>query len=414
MATPSDSPPHAAVAQDARKKEGRRKRLLLVAALVFVLAGLAWAAWYWMAGRWYESTDDAYVAGNVVQITPQQAGTVVAVAADDTERVREGQLLVRLDDTDARVALREAEANLARTVRQVRTLFASSGQSNATVAARRSDLARARADLERRERLAGIGAVSQEELQHAREAVSAAKAALEAAGEQRSASRALVDRTTVAAHPDVQAAAARLHEAYVALARTRIPAPLEGMVARRTVQVGQRVAPGASLMVVVPLARVWVDANFKENQLGDLRLGQPAKLVADVYGDAVTFHGRIVGFAPGTGAAFALLPAQNATGNWIKVVQRLPVRVALDPKELAEHPLQVGLSMQVEVDTHARGGGRLPEAGAAPGAPQQTRVFERLNAQADERVAQIIAANAPPDVKAAPPRSSAPRHGRGR
>ena len=376
-------------------KERKRKKMLLIAGAVFAIVGLAWLAWYLLVGQWYESTDDAYVGGNVVQVTPQVAGTVVAVAADDTDRVKAGQVLVRLDPADARIALEEAEASLGRTVRQVRTLFATTGQSDATVAQRKSDLERARADLARREQLAAIGGVSKEEVQHARESVEAAGAAVRAAEEQHTANRALVDRTTLEDHPDVLAAAAKVHEAYLANARTEILAPVAGVVARRSVQVGQRVAAGTPLMAIVPLEDVWVDANFKEGQLRDLRPGQPATVEADLYGRHTKYHGRIQGFGAGTGAAFALLPAQNATGNWIKVVQRVPVRIALDAQEIRDFPLQVGLSMRVEVDTHTREGERMPTAPApAPAsAKQETAVFDALGEAADARVAQIIVRN---------------------
>jgi len=392
MATNAPAAPAATPADDGRK-EGRRKRLLLIVAAVFLLAGLGWGAWYFLVGQWYETTDDAYVGGNVVQITPQVAGTVVAVAADDTDRVQEGQVLVRLDSSDARIALAQAEAALARTVRQVRTLFATSGQFDATVAQRASDLERAESDLARREQLASSGGVSKEELQHARDAVKAAKDALRAAREQLTANRALVDRTTVEEHPDVLAAAARVHQAFLDNARTRIPAPVTGVVARRSAQVGQRVAAGTPLMAIVPLDNVWIDANFKESQLRNLREGQPVSLEADLYGRHLAYHGRIVGFAAGTGAAFALLPAQNATGNWIKVVQRVPVRIALDPKEVREHPLQVGLSMRAEVDTHSRDGERLPQGVVQRSTAQETRVFDEQGAAADARVAEIIEKN---------------------
>jgi membrane fusion protein (multidrug efflux system) len=378
---------------DKEKKERKRRKMLLVAAVVFAVAGLGWLGWYLLVGQWYESTDDAYVGANVVQITPQVAGTVIAVAADDTDRVKEGQMLVRLDPADARIALEEAEASLARTVRQVRTLFATTGQSDATIAQRRSDLERARADLARREQLAAIGGVSKEEVQHAREAVEAANAAVRAAEEQHTANRALIDRTTLEDHPDVLAAAAKVHEAYLNNARTEILAPVAGVVARRTAQVGQRVAAGTPLMAIVPLENVWVDANFKEAQLRDLRLGQHATLEADLYGRHVKYDGRVQGFGAGTGAAFALLPAQNATGNWIKVVQRVPVRIALDPQEIREHPLHVGLSMNVEIDTHSRDGERLPSAPTPAVAKQQTAVFDALGAAAEARVTQIIVRN---------------------
>ncbi len=390
MSAQPPAPPPAPA--DAEKKERKRKRVLAIVAAVFLLAGLGWLAWHFLIGQWYEDTDDAYVGANVVQITPQVAGTVVAVGADDTEHVKAGDVLVRLDPTDARIDLAQAEAQLARTVRQVRTLFATSSQFDAAVAQRESDLGRARADLARREPLLATGGVSREDVQHARDAVTAAEAALRAAREQLAANHALVDRTSLGDHPDVKAAAARVHEAFVNEARTRILAPVAGIVARRTVQVGQRVASGTALMAVVPLDDVWVDANFKEAQLRDLRLGQPARVEADLYGRHVVYHGRVAGFGAGTGAAFALIPAQNATGNWIKVVQRVPVRIALDAKEVRDFPLQVGLSMNVKVDTHERGERTLFAASAAP-TRQETRVFDALNAQADARVAQIIADN---------------------
>ena len=391
MATQSHDP--AAPPDDAARKERRRSKFLLIAATIFVLAGLGWLAWYLLVGQWYEFTDDAYVGANVVQVTPQVAGTVVAVAAEDTDRVEEGQLLVRLDGADARIALQQAEANLARTVRQVQTLFATTAQFDATVAQRRTELERAQADLARREQVGPIGGVSREDVQHARDAVAAARSALRAAEEQLAANRALVDRTSVEDHPDVLAAASRVHEAFLNEARTRIAAPVSGTVARRSVQVGQRVAAGTPLMAIVPLGNVWVDANFKEGQLRDLREGQPAKIEADLYGRHMEYHGRVAGFGAGTGAAFALLPAQNATGNWIKVVQRVPVRIALDPREVRDHPLQVGLSMKVEVDTHAREAERLPREATAP-VKQETRVFDALDAAAEARVAEIISRNA--------------------
>jgi membrane fusion protein (multidrug efflux system) len=370
----------------------QRKRALLAVFLVFALAGVAYGAWWTFFGRWLEDTDDAYVGGNVVQITPQVPGTVIAIRADDTDYVKAGDELVRLDQADASIAVDQAEAQLARTVREVRGLYATDSQLTATIAQREADLARAKQDLARREPALASGAVSGEEIQHSRDAVAAARAALDAAREQYRASRALTERTALAAHPDVKAAAAKLREAYVAYTRTVIPAPVSGFVAKRSVQVGQRVAPGTPLMAVVPLDQVWVDANFKESQLADVRIGQPALVRADLYGGGVEYHGKIVGFGAGTGAAFSLLPAQNATGNWIKVVQRLPVRIALDAAELAAHPLQIGLSLRVEIDTHQRGGARLAAA-RRPAAGQATDVFATNERLADERVAKIIAEN---------------------
>jgi membrane fusion protein (multidrug efflux system) len=369
-----------------------RKRWLAVAIGAFALIGIGYGAYWALTMRYVPSTDDAYVSGNVVQITPQIAGTVIAIGADDTQFVAAGQPLVQLDPTDAKIALDQSEAQLAKTVRDVRGLFATSAELQATVAMRRSDVARAADDLARRERLASAGAVSAEELHHAHDALDSAQSALVAAQQQLEANRARVDRTTVETHPEVLAAAARVRDAYLTYARTELPAPVSGFVAKRAVQLGQRVGPGAALMAIVPLDQVWVDANFKEPQLAGMRIGQPVTLVADIYGGKVTYHGKVAGFGAGTGSAFALLPAQNATGNWIKVVQRVPVRVALDPQELALHPLQIGLSMQAEVDTRDGGGDRLPQLAQTTPA-SATGVFGVSDGAADQRVKAIIAAN---------------------
>ena len=371
-----------------------RKLLMGLVLLVFLLAGAGYGAWWLIVGRYHESTDDAYVGGNFVQVTPQVAGTVLAIRADDTDYVQTGQMLVELDKTDAKVALDQAEAQLAKTVRGVRNLESTSTGFDASVSVRRAELSKAEQDLARRRAVEPTGAVSGEELQHAIDGVAAARAALDAAQRQAEAQRALVDRTSLKSHPDVQSAAARVREAYLGFARTSLPAPVSGYIARRSVQVGQRVNAGTPLMTVVPLDQVWVDANFKEGQLAHLRSGQPVKLTADAYGSSVEYHGRVAGFGAGTGSAFALLPAQNASGNWIKVVQRVPVRIAIDPKELEQHPLQIGLSMQVEVDTHQRDGERLHKA-ALPSVRYETRVFGSVDELAEQRVAAIIAANSP-------------------
>jgi membrane fusion protein (multidrug efflux system) len=370
-----------------------KRRILLFAVLaVFVVAGAAFGLWYLLHGQYHETTDDAYVGGNLVQITPQLAGTVLAIYADETDYVKSGQTLVQLDKADAQVMLEQSEAQLAKTVRSVRNLRATSTEGEANVTMRRSELRKAEQDLARRRGIEASGAVSGEELQHAVDAVNAARASLAAAEQQLAAQRAMVDRTDVHDHPDVKNAAARVREALLAVSRTQLPAPTSGFVARRSVQVGQRVAPGNVLMTVVPLEDVWVDANFKENQLANLRPGQPVTLLADAYGSSVEFHGRVAGFSAGTGSAFALLPAQNASGNWIKVVQRVPVRVVLERKELDAHPLQIGLSMRVDVDTHDRSAGRLQRA-ARPAPAYETNVFASVDAQADARIEEIIAAN---------------------
>ncbi|ASV99680.1 EmrA/EmrK family multidrug efflux transporter periplasmic adaptor subunit [Paraburkholderia aromaticivorans] len=373
---------------------GKRKRMMTLLVIVILIAAIAYGLYYFLVARFHEDTDDAYVNGNVVQITPQVTGTVVAVNADDTQTVKAGDPLVVLDPADARVALEQAEANLAQTVRQVRGLFADDNQYQAQVAVRQADLSRAQDDLKRRMTVAQTGAVSQEEISHARDAVKSAQAAVDAAQQQLASNRALTANTTIANHPNVQAAAAKVRDAYLSNARNNLPAPVTGYVAKRSVQVGQRVSPGTPLMAIVPLGGVWVDANFKEVQLKHMRIGQPVELTADVYGSSVVYHGKVVGFSAGTGSAFSLLPAQNATGNWIKVVQRLPVRIALDPKELEQHPLRIGLSMQADVSIKDDNGGQL---GQAPNTVYQTNVFEKYGDEADAEIARIISENAGPN-----------------
>jgi membrane fusion protein, multidrug efflux system len=343
----------------------KRRKILLTIAGVFAVAAIAYGIYYALFSRFIEDTDNAYVQGNVVQVTPQVAGTVTRIFADDTNVVKAGQPLVSLDTADADVALAQAEAQLAQTVREVRTLYASQAQSSANVAMREAELARAKDDLARRKALAGSGAVSGEEIRHAESAVTAAQATLNAAKEQLTSGRALTEGTSVANHPNVQRAAARVQELMLAQARATIYAPVSGEVAKRNVQVGQRITPGAPLMAIVPLDQLWVDANFKESQLREVRIGQPVTLTADVYGGKVKYDGKIVGLGAGTGSAFALLPAQNATGNWIKVVQRVPVRIALDRKQLVQHPLRIGLSMHAEVDLHDQSGTPVGESTVA-------------------------------------------------
>jgi membrane fusion protein (multidrug efflux system) len=370
----------------------QRRRWLAIIGASLAVIGLGYGSYWALAARYRQSTNDAYVNGNVVQITPQISGTVVAISADDTQFVNAGQPLVRLDEADARVALELAEAQLAKTVREVRNLFATSAQLQATVELRQADLSMQLQDLARRERLGSSGAISSEELQHARDIVRAGQAGLNAARQELAAHRARVDHTTLEQHPDVVGAAATVRNAYLNYDRTRLPAPVSGYVARRSVQLGQRVGPGNALMAVVPLDQVWVDANFREAELAAMRVGQPVTLTADLYGGSVRYHGSVAGFGAGTGGAFALLPAQNATGNWIKIVQRVPVRIALDASELAAHPLQIGLSMTAVVDTHDRSGPRLPQVAQTTPA-YATDVFQASDARADGRVREIIAAN---------------------
>ncbi|MEM5385591.1 EmrA/EmrK family multidrug efflux transporter periplasmic adaptor subunit [Paraburkholderia phymatum] len=376
---------------------GKRKRMMTLLVIVILIAAIAYGLYYFLVARFHEDTDDAYVNGNVVQITPQVTGTVIAVNADDTQTVKSGDPLVVLDPADSRIALQSAEANLGQVVRQVRGLYADDSQYQAQVAVRQADLSRAQDDLKRRMTVAQTGAVSQEEISHARDAVKSAQAALDASQQQLASNRALTANTTIASHPNVQAAAAKVRDAYLNNARNTLPAPVTGYVAKRSVQVGQRVSPGNPLMAIVPLNAVWVDANFKEVQLKHMRIGQPVELTADVYGSSVKYHGKVVGFSAGTGSAFSLLPAQNATGNWIKVVQRLPVRIAIDPQELEKHPLRIGLSMQVDVSIKDDTGGEL---GSAQNTVYQTNVFDKYGDEADSEIARIISENAGPNAGA--------------
>jgi membrane fusion protein (multidrug efflux system) len=355
---------------------GNRKMLLTSVLLFLLLAGAAWFAYWFFIGRNYQDTDDAYVAGNVIQITPQVNGTVVEINADDTDFVPQGKVLIRLDPTDADFALKQAEAELGQAVRQARTLYANDevlianiNQRKAELAQMKTDVSNAQQDLQRRESVISSGAVSKEELQHAQTALtnafsakSAAESSLASMQQQLLSSRAQTDGTAVDTHPSVQAAAARVREAYLARVRCDITAPAAGQVAKRGVQIGQRIQTGAPLMAIVPLDQVWVDANFKEGQLRRMRIGQPVQLRADIYGNKVEYSGRVVGLGAGTGAAFSLLPAQNATGNWIKIVQRIPVRVELDKEQLKAHPLRVGLSMQAEVSIKDDSGKLLADA----------------------------------------------------
>ena len=401
--------PGAAQERTARAHTSRRWRWLGAVLGVCLTAAAVYGAYWAQVLRYHQSTDDAYAGGNVVQITPQISGTVVTIGADDTQFVKAGQLLVRLDKADAQVSLDQAEAELARTVRDVRNLFATSSQLAASLQVRQTELAAAQSDLARRQQLGASGAIAGEELQHAGDAVKAAQAALLAAEQQLAANRARVDRTTLKDHPQVRDAAAAVRNGYLTLARTELPAPVAGFVARRNVQLGQRVSPGTPLMAVVPLDQVWVDANFKEPQLARMRVGQAVRLTADLYGARVAYHGRVAGFGAGTGSAFSLLPAQNATGNWIKIVQRVPVRIALDPQEIAAHPLQVGLSMKADVDVKSGAdGARLPQL-ASNAATWSTDVFGSSEALADARVQAIIAANQ--SGPSAPPAAAATRGG---
>lgn len=422
--TPTPAAANASAAPEAPAGNGKRRRALTTLAAVVIVAGGGWGLYEWLVASHYEDTDNAYVQGNVIQITPQIGGTVMAINADDTDFVKAGQPLVQLDPADAKVALEQAEAALAQAVRQVRTLYANNGSLAAQIALRQadivkaqSDIAKAQDDLQRRRALSGNGAVSKEELNHAETALdnaqsqlAAAQAGVVAAREALASNQSLTEGTSVAQHPSVLAAAAKVREAYLATQRVALPAPVDGYVAKRTVQLGQRVAAGTPMMSIVPLNQLWVDANFKEVQLRNIRIDQPVKLRADVYGKKVEYTGKVAGLGVGTGSAFALLPAQNATGNWIKVVQRVPVRIALDPEQLKANPLRIGLSMDAEIDISQKSGKMLADA-PRPTAISQTQVYSKLDQGADAEVDRIVAANL---GRGAPAASAAPAPAAGR
>ena len=364
----------------AKATDPRRKKVMLGLAGAFLLAG---GGWYMFHDTGHVSTDNAYVNADSAQVTPLVAAAVVDVPVVNTQIVHRGDVLLRLDDSDARLAYEKAEAAYLKARRQFAQSSATSGslaaqvsardadigQASAALAAAQSAFEKAKVDLDRRQHLADDGVVSREELTNYRNAYVAAQSGLAqaraavvqaeaqrgAAQKSFAANQALIAGTSVDDNPDVAAAKAALDQARLDLERTVIRAPIDGVVTNRQVQVGQRVAAGNPVMTIVPVGTVYVDANFKEGQLTRVRPGQPAELTSDLYGSGVKFHGRVIGFAGGTGSAFALIPAQNATGNWIKVVQRLPVRIALDPKELAAHPLRVGLSMEADVDVSGKG-----------------------------------------------------------
>ncbi|MFY7767098.1 multidrug efflux MFS transporter periplasmic adaptor subunit EmrA [Yersinia enterocolitica] len=341
----------AQVPQQPQNKKKQRKRVLLILTGIFIIIGVAYLIYWFLVLRHHQETDNAYVSGNQVQIMSQVPGRVVSVNFENTDLVKSGDVLLTLDPTDAEQAYEQAKTALANTVRQTHQLIINSKQYQANIALKKTELSKAQNDLKRRVVLGSVDAIGREELQHARDAVDAAQASLDVAIAQYNANQALVLNTPLEKQPAVEQAAAKLRDAWLALQRTKVVSPITGFVSRRSVQVGAEIANGAPLMAVIPANEMWIDANFKETQLANMRIGQPATVVTDFYGDDVVFQGKVVGLDMGTGSAFSLLPAQNATGNWIKVVQRLPVRIELDAKQLTEHPLRIGLSTTVRVDT---------------------------------------------------------------
>ncbi|KQS02120.1 hemolysin D [Sphingomonas sp. Leaf357] len=361
---------------------GKRRKLLTILAIVVAAAACLWAIWYFVFDVGRVHTDNAYVGADSAQITSLVSGPVTEVRVGGTQAVKKGDILVVIDSADAKIDLATAQAALLQAQQKYGQTAALAGSARSKVTSRGADIAQARAkladanamlartkiDLDRRQQLVGSGAASAEELTTARAAyqsalasrqlaqagVTSAIATQNSAGDDAAASEALVRGTTIDTSPDVASARARLDKAKLDLERTVIRAPVDGIVTNRQVQVGQRIAAGAPIMTIVPIATAYVDANYKESQLRDVRIGQPAELTSDYYGGDVVFHGHVTGFSGGTGAAFSLIPAQNATGNWVKVVQRLPVRITIDPKDLQAHPLRVGLTMDAVIDTRGK------------------------------------------------------------
>lgn len=376
-----------------RNKKQQRKRVLSLITFIFVVLGCAWLVYWFLVLRHHQSTDDAYVAGNQIQIMAQVSGSVTHVNVDNTDFVKQGQVLVELDPTDAQQAFERAKTGLANSVRQTHQLIINSKQYQANIELRQTELNKAQSDLSRREALGSANAIGREEVQHARDAVATAKAALEVARQQYQANQAMILDTPLEKQPAIQQASVEMRDAWLALQRTKIVSPIDGYVSRRSVQIGARISSTSALMAVVPANHLWVDANFKETQLANMRIGQPATVVADIYGDDVVYQGKVVGLDMGTGSAFSLLPAQNATGNWIKVVQRLPVRIELDPQQVAEHPLRIGLSALVNVDTANTEGSALSETSRTTPAYQSDALTLDLT-PVNQDISAIIQANA--------------------
>ena len=373
----------------------RRGIIVLAVVVVAVLLGV----YYVLFVKGHVTTDDAYVNGNLVSLTPQISGTVVAINTDETQYVRRGEVLVQLDPRDAQIALAQAKASLGETVREVAQVFAEEHRDVALVNAEQTQLNQSNEDLTRDLSLKAVHGVSLEDLEHDENAVRSARAGLQQAQATLASTRAEIAGTTPATHPKVLQAEANLRAAWLELTRTRVLAPVSGYVVRRSVELGAEVSPSTEMLDIVPVSSMWVDANFKENQLGSLRIGQPVQVTVDMYGSHVDYHGKVLGLTAGTGSALAVLPTQNASGNWIKIVQRLPVRIGLDPRELARHPLFLGLSANIDVNVKNLDGSALSQVPAWP-ASQRTNVYTEQDSGADRIISDVLAASLGGDGKA--------------
>lgn len=362
--------------QNGLRRQRMRRRWIGGIIAIFVAAGLGYGGYWYLVGRFFIQTNDAYVNGNQVSLTPQIAGTVISIAADDTDLVHAGETVVRLDRSNVTIALKHAEAALGTALRTIRKLRQESAAEQAQIRLRRVQLKQAQQDYFRDKHLVAGGGVTLQQFQHAAAAFHGAQQRLQYAIHRLASLKAQIDAPTILKNPTVQLAIANLHKAWLNLERTSIVAPTTGYVAQRRSQIGERVTPGQPLLSIVPLQQIWVEANFKETDISRLRIGQPVTVTADAYGSHIVYHGRVAGISAGTGSAFELLPPQNATGNWIKIVRRVPVRIRLRPKQLKKHPLRIGLSLSVTVNTHDLRGPVL--ASAPPPKPAyQTDVYAR-------------------------------------
>jgi membrane fusion protein (multidrug efflux system) len=390
-------------------RKSRRLPTIMLSCVLAVIA--ACALYYFAVARHRVETDDAYVNGNLVRLTAQVSGTVIAINTDETQFVHRGQVLVQLDPHDTEIALAQAKADLGQTVRDVAQLFAQESRDAAAVDAQQTLFTQATEDLTRDRTVFPVHGVSDETLRHDEHAVSSMRAALEQAQATLASTRAQTTGTSPENHPRVLQAAAAVRAAWLASARTRVVAPVSGYVVRRAVELGQQVTPSTEMLAIVPVDSVWIDANFKEDELEGVRIGQPVSVSTDIYGSHATYHGKVLGLNAGTGSALDVLPAQNATGNWIKIVQRLPVRISLDPRELEQHPLLVGLSTTVKVDVHNQSGAALSKQAAWP-ASVNTDVYAAQEAGADEDIQSIIARNLARNLARAPAAAPTPHWAR--
>ena len=382
-------PPASKPAPPAAPKKGRRRIVIFI--ILFVIIGAIAVSYFFRLDFPYRWTEDAYVHGNKVFLVPRVTSTVVSINADDTDLVQKGQPLVVLDDSDAKVALQQAEAALGDSMRKVCQFYVNVVEYKADVEARKIDLARAEDDYHRRV-TAKSGSVSAEDITHALQALDTARDTLDVAKQQLAAAQALTANTDLEHHPLVLQAAANVLDADLALQRTIVNAPDTGYVVERNVQVGQRVTPGAPMLAIIPLGQIWVDANYKEAELRYVRVGQPVTLKSDFYGDAVEYKGHVAGLDPSTGAAFSLLPPDEGSGNWIKIIQRVPVRIILDGNELEKYPLRIGLSMRVTIDTHDHSGAVLTQTSSTQ-AVYATDIYSNEWSKANDLVQSLVTTN---------------------